>query len=109
MRVLYAAKISESELKGDVEGSMNNHFKNMSDEPFFGLKVILGSLTIHLLEGEQSSVRKVLKNLNTHMQGTSPFYNHAWVLHFTDEVRNEFHYNTNRYLTKYSTNGSASL
>ena len=41
MRVLYAAKVNEGELKGDVESSMNIHFKHLIDLPFSGLKVIL--------------------------------------------------------------------
>ena len=52
MRVLYVAKLSESELKGDVEGNMNNYFKQLTEEPVTGLKIIIGSLSIHLIEGE---------------------------------------------------------
>jgi hypothetical protein len=32
MRLLYVAKISESEMKGDVENSMINHFKHLAEE-----------------------------------------------------------------------------
>lgn len=64
MRVLYVAKVSESELKGDVEGSMNNYFKQLTEEPVTGLKIIIGSLAIHLIEGEQQAVRKLLRNIN---------------------------------------------
>ena len=51
MRLLYVAKISESELKGDVENSMINHFKQVVEDQLTGLKVILGAWTIHLVEG----------------------------------------------------------
>jgi hypothetical protein len=87
IRVLYAAKINEGELKGDVESSMNMHFKHLTDLPFNGIKVLLSSYTIHLIEGEKQSVMKLLKSLNTSMQSGSPFYNQAWVLHFSDEVK----------------------
>lgn len=75
MRLLYVAKISESELKGDVESkvsfndshliidSMINHFKQLSDEPLSGLKVILGSYTIHLLEGNSHGLKHLLKGV----------------------------------------------
>ncbi len=85
MRVLYVAKLSESELKGDVEGNMNNYFKQLTEEPVTGLKIIIGSLSIHLIEGEQQAVRKLLRNINQHMHGPTPFYNQCWVLHFVDE------------------------
>jgi hypothetical protein len=90
MRVLYAAKINEGELKGDVESSMNIHFKQITDEPFNGIKVILGSWSIHLIEGEKQSVMKLLRSINTNIQSAQPFYNQAWVLHFSDEVLNWF-------------------
>ena len=54
---------------------MNNHFKNISDEPFNGIKVLLNSHTIHLVEGEQQNVIKLLKNINANMNSATPFYN----------------------------------
>ena len=50
-----------------------------------GLKLILSNLSIHLIEGEQASVRRLLRNINQHMHGTTPFYSSCWVLHFVDE------------------------
>ena len=85
MRVLYAAKLNESELKGDVENSMINHFKQLIEEPITGLKVILGSYTIHLLEGSTHAMKHLIKRISNTMNGQHPFYNHAWVLHFVDE------------------------
>jgi len=66
-------------------GNMNNYFKQLIEEPVTGLKIIVGTLCIHLVEGEQASVRKLLRNINQHMHGTTPFYNQCWVLHFVDE------------------------
>lgn len=86
MRVLYVARLNEGELKGDVEASMNNHFRTISDEPFHGLKIILGIYSIHLVEGESSSVKKLLKNINSNMQSATPFYNQVWIIHQVDEV-----------------------
>jgi len=65
---------------------MNNHFKHISEEPFYGLKVLLGAYTITLIEGESKVVKKLLRNINTNMHGGSSFYNSAWVLHFVDEI-----------------------
>lgn len=64
---------------------MNNYFKQLIEEPVTGLKIIVGTLAIHLVEGEQASVRRLLRNINQHMHGTTPFYNSCWVLHFVDE------------------------
>lgn len=64
---------------------MNNYFKQLTDEQFAGLKVILGSYTIHLLEGETSAIKKVMKALSQSMLSAHPFYSSAWVLHFVDE------------------------
>jgi hypothetical protein len=64
---------------------MNNYFKQLIEEPVTGLKIMVGTLSIHLVEGEQASVRRLLRNINQHMHGTTPFYNSCWVLHFVDE------------------------
>ena len=68
---------------------MNNYFKQLCEEPITGLKVIMGAYSIHLIEGEQQSVKKLLKNISNHMSGATPFYNHVWVLHFVDEQPNK--------------------
>lgn len=65
---------------------MNNHFKHISEEPFYGLNVLLGSYSIVLIEGESKTVKKILRNIHTNMQGGSAFFSTAWVLHFVDEV-----------------------
>ena len=65
---------------------MNTHFKQLIEEPFSGLKVILGNLSIHLVEGEPPVVKKLLRAVNANMLGPNPFYNQAWIVHFTDEV-----------------------
>ena len=44
--------------------NMNNYFNHLIEEPVTGLKLMLGTLSIHLVEGEQSSVRKLLRNIN---------------------------------------------
>jgi hypothetical protein len=96
MRVLYVAKNNETEVKGDVESKrirfkyllldfMNNNFKPLVEEPITGLKIMAGAYSIHLLEGDKGAVKKVLKNLDAQMHGPTPFYTHAWVLHFIDE------------------------
>lgn len=43
---------------------MNNYFKQLIEEPVTGLKIIVGTLAIHLVEGEQASVRRLLRNIN---------------------------------------------
>ncbi len=70
-------------------GSMNNHFKSVIDETITGIKVLLGPYTIHLVEGDSNSVKKVLHHISNNMNGNHPFYNNAWVLHFVDEVPNK--------------------
>lgn len=107
MRVLYAAKVNEGELKGDVESSMNIHFKHLIDLPFSGLKVILQTQSIHLIEGEKAAVLKLLKAIEANMQSNTPFYNHAWVLHFSDEVSNVPLMSECSARTRSSTSGSA--
>lgn len=67
---------------------MNNNFKPLVEEPITGLKIMAGAYSIHLLEGDKEAVKKVLKNLNAQMHGPTPFYTHAWVLHFIDEQPN---------------------
>jgi hypothetical protein len=67
---------------------MNNNFKHLIEEPITGLKIMCGPYSIHLLEGESSAVKKVLKNLDAHMHGPTPFYSSAWVLHSVDEQPN---------------------
>lgn len=68
---------------------MNNHFKGLLDETFTGLKVILGTYTIHLVEGETSGVKRLVQRISQSMQSSTPFYNSAWVIHFVDEVPNK--------------------
>ena len=43
---------------------MNNNFKPLVEEPITGLKIMAGSYSIHLVEGDREAVKKVLKNLN---------------------------------------------
>ena len=86
MRILYVAKISETEIKGDVENSMNNRFRELIKEPITGLKLIIGAWTIHLVEGNTHTLKNLMKAINNTMTGQHPFYNHAWVLHFVDEA-----------------------
>ena len=62
--MVYVAKISEAEMKGDVENSMGNHFKQIGEEQITGLKVILGSWTIHLVEGSANHVKNLIKRVN---------------------------------------------
>jgi hypothetical protein len=68
---------------------MNNYFKQLIEEPVTGIKLIINTMAIHLIEGEQQSVRRLLRNINTHMHGPTPFYNSCWVLHFADEQPNK--------------------
>lgn len=65
---------------------MNNHFRPLNDETITGLKVVMGAYTIHLLEGESNSIRRVMHGISENMHSSHPFYNNAWVLHFVDEV-----------------------
>ena len=64
---------------------MINHFKQLHEEPFTGLKVILGSYTIHRLDGNSHVLKHLMKSLVKNMQGPHPFYTAGWVLHFVDE------------------------
>lgn len=42
---------------------MNNHFRGLIDETCSGLKVLLGSYSIHLVEGETSGVRRLMQRI----------------------------------------------
>ena len=53
---------------------MNNNFKPLMEEPVTGLKIMAGAYSLHLVEGESQAVKKLLKNLNSHMHGPTPFY-----------------------------------
>jgi len=53
---------------------MNNYFKQLKDDTITGLKILLNNYAIHLIEGEQASVVKMLKNLSAQLQGPTPFY-----------------------------------
>jgi len=39
---------------------MNNHFEQLIDENIGGIKVILGSYSIHLVEGDTTSVKNLI-------------------------------------------------
>jgi hypothetical protein len=69
MRILYVAKISETEIKGDVENSMNNRFRELIKEPITGLKLIIGSWSIHLLEGNTHTLKHLMKAIGATMTG----------------------------------------
>ena len=73
--MLYVAKMNENEIKGEVESKLflykliledtTNFFKQLSDdEEFSGLNLIIGSYSIHLLEGESAIIGKILAKLN---------------------------------------------
>lgn len=54
---------------------MTNYFKGVGEDgDFSGLNLILGSYSIHFLEGESSLVMKILTSLNEYSQQPSNPY-----------------------------------
>ncbi|CDW74898.1 UNKNOWN [Stylonychia lemnae] len=89
-RVLYVAKLNETEIKGEVEKDMTSYFKNIyGEQEFSGLNLILGSYCIHLLEGENVLVNMMLKTLNDYQHQSNSPYHQIWILHQTEECPNK--------------------
>mmetsp|Transcript_27040 Transcript_27040/g.26101 ORF Transcript_27040/g.26101 Transcript_27040/m.26101 type:complete len:252 (-) Transcript_27040:40-795(-) len=93
-RVLYVAKLNESEIKGEqeskgdskLEKDISNYFKNLSEgAEFTGLNLLIGPWCLHLLECDSVTVMKMLTALNETAQQPNSLYSQIWIIHQTEE------------------------
>ena len=84
-RVLYLAKLNEQEMKGEVEKEFTNYFKAAAeDDDFGGINLIVGSLSIHLLECEPKTMLKILRKVSETAGQPNSGYSQIWLLHSTE-------------------------